>query len=484
VGTLARLTARLTAAAQLAVGLGAALLASCLLDFGVYEIVRPDGGASTGGGGGGSGGNGDGGDGVPAGPGGFDAAGGSTSAGTVTGGGGVDDCTGKVNKGALLPLDMYIMLDRSLSMNEKTSTNVTKWEAVKQALLGFAADMKSEGIGVGIQYFPANPSCQSDADCPGSYCYLKSCNNTPVPQPCQSDAGCPGAASGSCVQLGGCGAQSCTAIGASCGAAGTCQALTASVCVTKDTCNVADYAAPAVAIAPLPGVTAAFKASLDAVGPAPLPFGFTATGPALQGAIDYTKVWLAANPTHTAIAVLVTDGLATQCAPSGTSAIAAIASVGLKEAPSVTTFTIGVFAPTDTEGPKTVAAIAQAGGGKSFTVDAMSDVKKQLIDALDEIRTEKLECAFDLPEPPPGEQLDFGKVNVEYKDASGTPAVLPYVGKPANCDPVKGGWFYDVLPEIGTPKKIIVCKASCNRFLQTVGGTVDILVGCATQGPT
>jgi hypothetical protein len=398
------------------------------------------------------------------------------AAGSVGAGG---DCAGTVSEGQLLPLDMYIMLDRSLSMEEETVTaGVTKWDAIKSALSGFAVDSQSAGLGVGIQYFPANAPCAQDADCPGSYCYLKSCNNTSTPAPCQADADCPGQVAGSCVPLGQCGAASCTSIGLNCPNMIACSAVTSSVCVAADICAASIYSAPNVDIAVLPGVEPALTASLASRDPAPIPYGFTPTGPALEGAIDYAQSWAAANPTHRTIVVLATDGSPTLCAPTGSAAVAAIAAVGLNTTPSVQTFTIGVFAPGDTTGPANIQAVADAGGGQSFVVDAMGDVTQDFIDALNAIRTEALECEFDIPEPPPGQTLDYGKVNVELDGVA-----IPYVGTAGACDPVTGGWYYDEPPSSGTPSKIILCDASCDELKETIGASVSIRVGCDTVVP-
>lgn len=402
---------------------------------------------------------------------------GGSSAGGNTGSGG--SCAGDVTPAALTPLDMYIMLDRSLSMEEETeSVGVTKWDAIKSALAGFTADSQSAGIGVGIQYFPANAPCDADADCGGGTCYLKACNNSTPPSPCQNDNECPGQVAGSCVTLGQCGASTCTNVGGSCGGALTCAAVTNSVCVSANICDVSDYSTPDVAIAVLPGVAGAFNASLDAHEPAPIPFGFTPTGPALQGAIDYAQTWATANPEHRTIVVLATDGAPTQCAPTGSSAVAAIAAVGFNTTPSVSTFTIGVFSPNDMTGPTNIEAIAQSGGGESFVVDAMGNVTQQFIDALNAIRTEAIECAFDIPEPEQGQTIDYGKVNVELAGDT-----LPYVGSIAGCDPTTGGWYYDVNPAQGTPSQIVLCDASCDTLKENLGQDLEIRVGCETVLP-
>jgi hypothetical protein len=63
-----------------------------------------------------------------------------------------------------------------------------------------------------------------------------------------------------------------------------------------------------------------------------------------------------------------------------------------------------------------------------------------------------------------GGAIDFGKVNVRYQ-GSAEPAVdLPYVGTVDRCDPARGGWYYDVPPGMGSPKRVWICPASCSRF--------------------
>jgi hypothetical protein len=390
-----------------------------------------------------------------------------------------------VQQAEMLPLDMYLMIDRSLSMIEDTSVaGTTKWDAVVQALTAFANDGDSVGIGVGLQYFPPNSPCTSNDQCGASYCYLSACNNVPSPQPCQSDADCPGQVVDSCAPIGRCGSSTCTNVGGLCGGTTDCVAVTSSVCAMDDFCPVELYSDPAVALELLPDVSPALVSSLGSMAPAPLPYGFTPMGPALQGAVDYAKSYTTANPTHTVIAVLATDGLPTRCAPSSSSGLAAIAGVAAQTAPAVRTFTIGVFAQDDTEGQATMQAIADAGQGQAFVIDPNENVAEQFIAALNAIRGSALACEFDLPDPPDGQDLDFAKVNVVYTDGEGIETTLLYVENLEGCDPTAGGWYYDVDPAGGgTPTKVIVCPATCDEFKQSLGGEVSIAVGCATVVP-
>ena len=62
-------------------------------------------------------------------------------------------CAATSSAATLLPLDIFVMLDQSGSMKDKTSTGVTKWDATKDALTTFMSDPASAGLGIGIQYF-------------------------------------------------------------------------------------------------------------------------------------------------------------------------------------------------------------------------------------------------------------------------------------------------------------------------------------------
>jgi len=70
-----------------------------------------------------------------------------------------------------LPLDMYLMLDSSLSMTDFIADGVTtKWQAVQKALTAFVNDANSSGLGVGfsisLSLQPGVPlSCFSNAEC-------------------------------------------------------------------------------------------------------------------------------------------------------------------------------------------------------------------------------------------------------------------------------------------------------------------------------
>ncbi len=339
-------------------------------------------------------------------------------------------CAGDTKTAEKVPLDMYIMLDQSGSMSDPPSGGSgTRWAAVTAALNAFAAQPEAAGIGVGIQYFPldgglscsAVPFCSTDADC--------------------GDPGC-----GPCMGLGGFGA----CIGGG------------------DSCVVADYATPDVGIGVLPGNAAALSASMGSHGPT----GNTPTKPALEGAIDYATAWANQNPGHATIVVLATDGDPNVC-DSDLPAINAIASAGANGTPKILTFVIGVGGSVGA-----LNGIAAAGGTTSaFMIDQDPNVQQAFLDALNTIQGQALPCAYLIPEPEGGEQINYNQINVYYTPSNGPEVVVPKVADAGACPADGLGWYYD---NPSAPTQILLCPSTCSTISTDIGGSVRLLVGCDT----
>jgi hypothetical protein len=409
--------------------------------------------------------------------------GGSTSAQ-----GGTDACAGETHVAEPFPLDMYIMLDASGSMTDKTGTmgqGVEKWDAVTQALSSFFSDSQSEGIGAALQFFPlvdpaAPTSCTTNSQC-GQFgpCWLAICNQSGIP--CSSSQDC--GMGEQCIDIGQCQNHPdtfCLPIGAYCpGMQGQCVPIFQSICLNADSCEPMDYATPAVPMGELSGHAAALDAAIAMRSPE----GATPTAAALQGAIDYASSWATQNPTHTVVAVLATDGLPTECDPIDVNGIAQIAADGFSATPSIATFAVGVFSGNDMQAQQTLDQIATAGGtNQAFIVDQGGNVEMAFLDALNAIRGSALACEYQIPQPGPGETINYDQINVEHTPPGATqPTTVYYVGSLEECDPTTGGWYYDIDPDMGVPTKILLCPATCDVF--KTGGQVEIRVGCATVIP-
>lgn len=316
-------------------------------------------------------------------------------------------CASSTSTAEKVPLDVFVMLDRSGSMKETTSTGGTKWDEVKTAFKTFMADPSSSGLGMGLGYF-------------GKTGFL-------------SDG--------------------------------------------KSSCTVSEYEKPDVAIALLPGIASSINASLLLAKP----FTDTPTGPALQGALGYARKFRTANAGHVVSVVLATDGMPTACSPTDIPGIAALAAAARGE--GINTYVIGVLSSEDITkgGDANLHQISKSGNGTdAFVIDSSKgDVTKSFMEALAKIRGVRVPCEYLLPS---GAGADYAKVNV-IATRGGTSVTVPYVASASGCDPVNGGWYYDVAPEKGKPKKILTCEATCKSFSIDVSTRVDIQVGCATVVP-
>jgi len=100
------------------------------------------------------------------------------------------DCTGVAEGTEPIPIDLFIMMDRSISMSETLSgddpvgNDVTRWDGVRQAVQAFAQSEDAANLGLGIQFFSASGVGNEAEDCDlGNY------SNPEVPIGLVSDVG-------------------------------------------------------------------------------------------------------------------------------------------------------------------------------------------------------------------------------------------------------------------------------------------------------
>lgn len=326
----------------------------------------------------------------------------------------IEICAASSNPGQLVPLDLYVMLDRSSSMDDGS-----RWPSVVAAITEFVQSSDVAGIGMGIQYFPQDPSGTIPTSCTDCGLY------------------------GPCVP----GWNVCSGSFA-----------------PDTSCDPVDYDSADVPIAELPGVRPAIEASIAGTSPQG---SSTPTQPAYSGAVIYATTWAEAHPDHLTFIVFATDGEPNNCTYNSIQGTADLAAGAASATPSVKTYVIGV-------GTELAALneIAAAGGtGAAMLVDTGGDVTQQFIQALNEIR-ESQTCKYQIPEPTTG-TFDPNMVNVAVGDP---PSRVYYVGSAASCDPTTGGWYYD---NPTSPTMIELCPATCE--LVKVGALqVDVQVGCQT----
>ena len=87
----------------------------------------------------------------------------------------------------------------------------------------------------------------------------------------------------------------------------------------------------------------------------------------------------------------------------------------------------------------------------------------------------QLPCAFEIPEPPDGDAIDFGAVNFVYTAQGQDGVTIPYVGAGGDCG-AADGWYYD---DPAAPAEILACPATCDRLIADAG-EVEVALGCAT----
>jgi len=152
--------------------------------------------------------------------------------------------------------------------------------------------------------------------------------------------------------------------------------------VPADSCEVSDYASPAVPIAALPGNAAALQAALSGKNPT----GGSPLSEPLAGAIQYARGWAQANPLFRASVVLVTDNLPNICSAS-MEAVVQTAEAGMAGSPAVRTYVIKL---TGTDGTtEQWNGLAQAGGTSvARTVTTAMEMEQ----ALEAIRVAASSC--------------------------------------------------------------------------------------------
>jgi hypothetical protein len=305
-----------------------------------------------------------------------------------------DVCKASMTAAQQVPVDVYMMIDQSLSMLALDDAGNTRWDDVIGALTQFIQSPDSAGLNVGVQYFGL-------------------------------------------------------------GLAGS-------------SCEPTDYAVPEVEIASLPNNAGALINSFGAHGPSSV----TPTLPAIQGAIQHAQAFKMANPSHSVVVLLVTDGEPDFCGVDLLGDAVNAAAAGVTASPSIATYVLGVGTSLDN-----LNQIAMAGGtGQAYIVDGTSNISAQVVLALNKIRgNAALPCEFQIPPPDPGMKFDFSQVNLSYTPPGMPSSVVPYAADLTACNAAPLAWRYD---DPNAPTKILLCDNTCKAVAS--GGSIAIQLHCPT----
>jgi hypothetical protein len=412
-----------------------------------------------------------------------------------------NQCAAEAFDGKIVPLDLFFMVDISGSMGEMAG-NKTKWVTVREALISFLKDKQSEGLGVGLHFFPPPAKrCTTGADCAGTL--GGECEQTGVcaaPAMINQNADtCNAAADMTCTGFFGTAGQPCTRVG-QCAKTGVwctnmgmacAGGIPGDMCLPRpqicsdnpiNLCDVGFYRTPSVTFADLPGNESKLTTALMDV----VPNGSTPTTPAAQGAMEFLRMRAMADRNRKPVLVLATDGLPQGCGGVGQqnsipAAAAHLSMASMAAQDAVSTYVIGVFAATQlSQATLALNQLATAGGtGMPFVLTAGQDLGQRFIDALNAIRGKALGCEFSIPAPKMG-VIDYKKVNVRVNIAAGSEDLI-YVGSADKCDPNKGGWYYDSDPTMTQPSRVRLCEATCNKVKGQTNARVELLFGCVTK---
>jgi hypothetical protein len=330
------------------------------------------------------------------------------------------------------PLDMYLMVEKSLS---NQSPGRSEWDAVARGISGFVTTSDIGTVGVGIQRFPL-PGGSASAQC------VARCGAT-----CD------------CLLRCGCGVCDCADNGCRCASR------------WFASCELADYATPAVEIASLPAASNELVAWLFSQnaeeGPA-------TARPALQGAVRHAHDWAAAHSGRNVIVVLLMNGVPSQevCQQNRIDDMTQVAAAAADGTPSVSTFVVA----SGSDLAAVVDPIASAGGsGHAWNVGTDAQRGMRLSSVLAQIRDSAVACQYAVPKGD-GAPFDYAAVGVELRlGSTSSPTRLTRVQDRGDCRRDSGGWYFD---DPQKPTRIVLCDSTCSAVQESTHAAVTTMLGC------
>jgi hypothetical protein len=210
-------------------------------------------------------------------------------------------------------------------------------------------------------------------------------------------------------------------------------------------------------------------------------------GTRIEGALRGLASFTASNQTsgREIIGVLITDGDATNCDTVGSNLAQIISDH--RAATGIRTFIIGMTGATEAA----LEQLAVAGGADPhddycggvnppchyFNVgNGSGNVLAQALQAISQ-QAVPLPCQIDVTglTPPPGEALDYGKVNVTLTQGN-TVTTIGQVANAAACPTNQLAWYYD---QPSAPTLIHLCETACTTVTEAGDGAhLNVVAGC------
>lgn len=215
--------------------------------------------------------------------------------------------------------------------------------------------------------------------------------------------------------------------------------------------------------------------------------GGQAFGTHIEGALNGIALYTSANQTsgREIIGVLLTDGDPNGC-EEDIDELAKIMSDHL-EATGIRTYIIGMEGADEDN----LERLAIAGGAEPHNEwcgsldppchhwnvgDGSGDAIESALQAIVQMSV-PLPCEIDITDlmPPPGETLDYGKINVTLTESNDVTTMSQAMNMGA-CPGDQAAWYYD---DPGSPTKIHLCPSACSLVMNAGDGArVDVVVGC------
>jgi hypothetical protein len=341
-----------------------------------------------------------------------------TSVSPVNGG---SACASEALGAAAGSLDIFIMLDRSQSMSDKTANGMSKWDVITQAIDDFVNDPKSAGIEAGLGFFGIGGGSGGGSRGGGN----SSCTAADYANPVVPIAALPPNANPIAGAIG-------------------MQSPGSNTPTEPALHGAINYAAEWAQQHPTHKVIVVFATD-------GLPNGCNST---VAGAAAIAAAGVKGPP------------------PIQTYVIGVF---GDQDCPG------GVSQGQQCDVINNTNQIANGGGTQSaFIVNASGNTGTQFLQALNSIRTANaVGCDFVVPAPSGGKVVDFSSATVQYTSGTGSPTALDWVTSATACDPKTGGWYYN---SSTAPNHMLLCDASCTEVKADPKARVDVMVGCLPPG--